>query len=352
MADVSDRGRSGGDRLGEGRSRSGEGRSRSGEGRSRSGAGRPRPDDDPRERAQLILVTGLAVAVTLVALVLLLNTVIYTQNLATRGAQIEDGEAVAFRAEAVDGVGDLLDAENREEYADRDDLDEAVRDGIARYDDLLSRYHAEDGTVAEIRTDTVTTTEGVLVRQTDPSRNFTNVDDEESDWTLAEDVDDARNVRLTVSDDELAADSDDAFAVVLDDGSETWRVPVHEDGDGDIAVGGDSAPDECRVDGSTASVDLTAGTVNGSECPELDYPTEMDSYDIEFENPDRVTGTYELTVDTSEGATVEESNFAAPGSEDSPRRTPAVYAAEFEVHFQTPRVEFHTAVRAAPGEPR
>ncbi|MFC7080626.1 DUF7261 family protein [Halorussus caseinilyticus] len=46
---------------------------------------RGRSGDGGRDRGQLILVTGLAIAVMLVALVLLLNTVIYTQNLATRG---------------------------------------------------------------------------------------------------------------------------------------------------------------------------------------------------------------------------------------------------------------------------
>lgn len=38
------------------------------------------------DRGQLMLATGLTIAAVLVALIVLLNTVIYTENLATRAA--------------------------------------------------------------------------------------------------------------------------------------------------------------------------------------------------------------------------------------------------------------------------
>ncbi|MFC7080624.1 hypothetical protein [Halorussus caseinilyticus] len=59
-----------------------------------------------------------------------------------------------------------------------------------------------------------------------------------------------------------------------------------------------------------------------------------------------------MTADESGGATdVASGNFAGAGSVGSPRAVPAVYAAEFDIHFETPNLAFHTTVRVARGEP-
>ncbi|MCL7418278.1 MAG: hypothetical protein M8354_10625, partial [Halalkalicoccus sp.] len=68
---------------------------------------RPEPD-----RGQLILVTGVTIAVILVALVVLLNTVIYTENLATRGIDSGADDALEYRATVVGSVGELIEYEN------------------------------------------------------------------------------------------------------------------------------------------------------------------------------------------------------------------------------------------------
>jgi len=308
-----------------------------------------------RNRGQLILVTGLAVAVTLVAVVLLLNTVIYTQNLATRGTGIDDGEAVSFRGEVVDGVGTVVDGENREEYEERANLVENVTDGVVRFDATLSGYHAERGTVADVEERTLSFTEGMLLRQTDAARNFTAANDEPVDWTLATDVANARRLRLNVSDDELVGSDSSPFSVAVDDGSDETSVAVYEDADGDIAVTNDtdeSPPDSCTVSGATATVDLTAGTVDGTACPELAGLFDAEPYDITFRNPERVTGTYEVTADTSTSEVdVKTANFADAGSEESPRAVAAVYAAEFGIRFRSPDLTFRTTLRVAGGEP-
>jgi hypothetical protein len=329
--------------------------------------------DGDRDRGQLILVTGLAVAVTLVALVLLLNTVIYTQNLATRGAGVEDGEAVAFRQEVVEGVGDVLDAENREEYDSEIQVMENVTAGISRFDALLSRYYAEHGTVADIEQSTVTpenVTNGSLIHQTNSSRDFSAAgNDEPVDWTLAEDAGagntDAagvRNFTMTVSRENLTtADSPPAgFSVLLDgDSGNVWRMYVYDDVDEGITVAVKNGTEGSTtvvhsVSGPEATIDLTAGTINGSAHSELVWAKGIFApYDVDFRSGDEATGTYSLTVATPDGeaTNVRTDNLAGPGDEESPRWAYAVYAAEFEVHFQTTNLEFHTTLRVAPGEP-
>jgi hypothetical protein len=319
-------------------------------------------DGSSRDRGQVILVTGLAVAVTLVGLVLLLNTVIYTQNLATRGAEVQDGAAVSFRQEAVEGVGEVVDAENRAEYDSRTKLEQNVTAGVNRFDALASRYRAERGTVAQVEEESLTLTDGTLLRQTDASRNFTSAG-ESADWTLVEDASagtgpGVRGFALTVSRDDLSDSRSSAFTVSVE-GGQTWQARVYDDG-GAITVavknGSESSPDPvCSVTGPEATVDLTAGTINGTRCPGLVWATGISSpYDVTFERADEATGTYALTVRTPAGATdpdVQTANFAGPGDAASPRAVPAVYAAEFEIHFETPNLAFHTTVRTAPGEP-
>jgi hypothetical protein len=333
--------------------------------RPRRDGDRRQADRDGRDRGQLILVTGLAVAVTLVALVLLLNTVIYTQNLATRGTGIEDGEAVGFRGEVVEGVGDVLDAENRQEYDEAGKVRDNVTAGVSRYDALVSRYYAESATVADVEDEGMALTDGSLVHQTNASRNFTNADGDAGDWTLVSDAGDGgspgvRNATFTVSGENLSDSRSSAFSVRVDDGSNQWDVYLYDSTGTDavtVAVqnGSESTPhDVCSVSGPEATVDISAGTINGSACPELVWATGVAApYDVTFRNPTEAIGIYSLTVATPTGSAtdVETTNLAGPGEGASPRWAHAVYATEFDVHFQTTDLEFHTMLRVAPGEP-
>lgn len=318
------------------------------------------------DRGQIILVTGLAIAVMLVALVLLLNTVIYTQNLATRGVEVDDGEAISFRQEARAGVGRVIDAENREEYDTQAKVEENVTEAVGRFDALLSRYYAESVTVADVQAETLSLTDGYLLRQTNASRNFTNAGGISGDWTLVSDAGagdgpGVRNATFTVAGENLSDSTSSAFSFRLyGSAGNDWRVYLYNDTANDeitVAVknGTESTPhDVCSASGPEATVDLTAGTINGSACPQLAWAAGVSApYDVAFRNARDVTGTYAMTVATPDGATtnVETGNFAGADAEESPRAVPAVYAAEFEIHFETPSVAFHTTVRVAPGEP-
>jgi hypothetical protein len=314
-----------------------------------------------RDRGQLILVTGLAIAVMLVALVLLLNTVIYTQNLATRGAGVEDGRAVSFRQEAIEGVGEVVDAENREGYDVRENVEENVTSGVARFDSFASRYYAQRASVAQVEERTLALTDGILLRQTNASRNFTSAD-ESSDWTLVEDASagsgpGVRGFALTVSRQNLSDAKSSSFAVRANDSSDEWQARIYDDG-GEITVAVENASDEsasrvCSASGPEATVDLTAGTINGTRCSGLVWAKGVSApYDVAFDNASEATGTYGATVNTSAAGTdVQTGSFEGPGEAESPRWAYAVYAAEFEIRFETPNVAFDTTVRTAPGEP-
>ncbi|MFC6793888.1 hypothetical protein ACFQFH_05440 [Halobaculum halobium] len=78
-----------------------------------------------------MLVAGFALAVVLVALVLLANTAIFTENLATRDNGVGEREVLGYRASVVDGAGGIIDRENAAEYDGHDPLEENVTAGQA-----------------------------------------------------------------------------------------------------------------------------------------------------------------------------------------------------------------------------
>lgn len=69
-----------------------------------------RPD---RERGQLVLLSGLLLATSLVALVLILNSAIYTENLATRNDGVPATDAIEYRENARQGAAGAIEHVNR-----------------------------------------------------------------------------------------------------------------------------------------------------------------------------------------------------------------------------------------------
>lgn len=305
-----------------------------------------RPDD----RGQLILVTGLAIAVVLVALVLLLNTVIYTENLATRGADVGGRDAVEFRNAALSGVGGVVVTENAADHGTAEAARENVSEGVGRYADLLERGYLERATVAELSN--LSVAEGVTLRHENETRTFTSAGDAEN-WTLATTVGESelRRFRVDAARDPLASSSSQSFRVVLNDGDDVWRVFVYREGE-DIVVAADAGgtpTKACSVTGDRATLDLTDESLAGDACS-FDFAEGIDDpYSVEYRYGGAVNGTYSLVVNTSGGANVADANFA-PGPDSSPYASAAVYSATFDLHYRTPRLTYAERLRVAPGE--
>lgn len=313
--------------------------------------------DVDRGRGQLIVVTGLLVAVAVVGLVLVLNTAIYTENLASRGTDQSSREAVEYRATVVDATGGLVEAENRADHGSYGTVESDVEDGVARVDNLTARSYAAGGTVVRINqtTESMAFSEGALVRQTDGAREFRDDSGTHTDWTVATDVEDARAVRLTVARADLATDPDDAVALQLDRGLDRWETVIYRDGGSNVSVAtsvdGAAPVEVCSVAGTNVTVDLTSGTVAGEPCPGLDWAEGLGSpYDVRIRNGGNATGTYELTIGLEGAAAVDGGNVSA-GPSDTVYHVPAVYAVSFDIHFETSSLEYRAEVRVAPGEP-
>lgn len=308
-------------------------------------SGRDRGGD--ADRGQIILITGFALAFTLVAVVLLLNTTIFTENTASRGIDRSAGEALEFRGAAIEGVGDALEAANEGGF----DLT-PFEDSVRSLSELLRLQHLDRGSQALVEVGTLTVTaDGYLFGQSTPG-DFRDADDDPGNWTVVDQVERSRAVGFTVDRGSLATDRADAFRVHLDDGDDSWTVLFYEDG-GEVAVeaavDGGAPTRRCSVPDATVTVDLTAGTAAGDACGALTWGRGLDEdYLIRFQNPDAATGTYEFTIRPDPSLLGITDPFE---SDKPPERFDAAYSVAVRLHYETPTVEWRTWIRVAPGEP-
>jgi len=316
-------------------------------------------------RGQLIVVTALVIAVTMVVLVLFVNAAIYSENLATRGADVDGSDALGYRASLGSGVAGIIERENYAEYGDRGNLVANVTAGVDTLDRELGRTAVAGGSGAAINDSGTSYGDGILIRQTDPDRNMTDNTGLSGNWTVAEDVAATRNASMTVDAaslaqaDESTAESD-AFHVVAADGGTEWHVYLYEDqttGATTLAVKNGSetgATAVCTAAGSIVEVGLTNATFGGAPCPALSWASGVSGdYDIEYRNPSEAEGTYGMTLAGDAGTLGlgPLSNLNEGPGASSPYYVPAIYDAEIRFRYESTELVYEATIRIAPGEP-
>ena len=329
---------------------------RRGESESRS---RSRSDS----RGQLLLVTSLAIAALLVSLALLLNTAIYTENLATRSADPGSANAVSYQRDVVQGVGGIVRYANAHHAQNESALAAALTASVAVWDNATARHAAVDANAAGVSVASANEmpvirygTQVVLNR----TRNFTAANGR-ADWNLTTGVAPDRGLRafrLSVRPDNLSSTPNGSFRVDVTDADQTWRVHVYGNTSAvRVAVyngttGSLTTDANCSAaptDG-TVTVDLTAGTVGGRECAPLSVFSDVDdAFDVAYRNADAIEGTYSVAVNRSTLGG-DAGVYHARSSGNAPYAAPAVYAVSVDVAFTSQRVTYTTTLRVAPGE--
>ena len=319
------------------------------------------------DRGQLLIVAGLVMAVSLVALVVLLNATIYGENLATRGVEGADREAADVRATAVGGVGELIDATNRAEPTNHTVANDSVVDGVVGLDRRMARSYADRGGTVHLATNRSRITRGEYVTTAGNDASLSNATNATT-YIFAGGIDRTRGFTLELEADELATTtasnaSDDAFHVGFDGSalSTSREVYVYRNGSGDVVVAAGSdggAPtvrcsvavdpgDAVRLDLTGERLGLAGERLEGTDCVSV-WPTGLvtpaDSYAIRLSNADAADGTAT--------ATVRPKPTGSDPDADHPGVSPAVYDATVDLRYRTADLRFETTVRVAPGEPR
>ncbi|QLC33972.1 VCBS repeat-containing protein [Halarchaeum sp. CBA1220] len=295
-----------------------------------------------RDRGQLLLVAGLGIAVAFVALALVVNSVVFTHNLATRPSA-SGADAMEYQDVVVEGVGGVLAEANAREYVGHGALNDAFRDDTTEWANLTLQQYAAHGTLTSVTIHDVTNGTGIHQASV---REFTDRSGA-ADWSLFDDADGARRFTMNLTDDRSGTLT---VTTTFADGS-THSVDV-DTGSTVTVDGGCSAPAPATVDFSSASVD-------GAHCAALEGFTSGTVEEIAFTNGDGVAGRYVVVANAPTGGlytsgTYTDHYYTADSS--SPYALDAVYAATLNVTYRAPDIEYETQVRlepdAAPQGPR
>lgn len=307
-------------------------------------------DERRRDRAQILLVTALLLGVLFVALALILNSAIFTENLASRGETTGGDNVVEYHSDLRRGTGAVMTYENWNASGgdSHGDVADRVEVGVNDIGSILTRRHAKSGGLSDV---SMTGREdGSRVYQTDDSRNFTD-GNAQNDWTVVEDVERTRGFRLGVS----SADSactlfSSCFNITISNSTHSWNMSVKDTLPGLKVevndVTGSTA--SCSTSSSTARIDLTAGTLDGTDCEALSstgFPN--GPYDVEYNNADQIHGNYSLVVDNRSVSATPPAHFST-GS--GPSVSPALYTVTLSYRYETPDINVSSDMQVEPGE--
>lgn len=304
------------------------------------------------DRGQLLLAAAFGLAIVLVVLALVVNSVVYTGTLATTdGSRDDERLAVRYHHGAVDGTRTVVDALNDRRHRSHATLVSNLSRDLARWDRLSGRVYTVEG-AATATTVRGTTNETRLGQSR--GRQLTDASGTEN-WTVAGstprlarasfDID--RASLAAVPSNESCAGTADCFTIVVDNGSDRREIAVYRpSGSSDVAVDVDGATTTtCSVTAARARVNLTAGTIGGTPCPALDVTAALDPpYTISYRRGDRATGAYDLVV----GGVVSESPHFDNDAE--PYARPRIYAVSIRVDVRTAELVYTTDARVRRGE--
>ncbi|WP_411716294.1 hypothetical protein [Natronomonas sp.] len=316
-------------------------------------------------RGQIVLVAALFVATMLVSLALVLNAGIFAENISSRGTASVDG-ATAY---AADADRTITEAATRTGTSDAATAANSQSVFVAIVDDWArsrSRTAAEVGAVAELEW---TSHIGWRLQQTTNRRYMPEGETATSDWTVTEGVPNVSTMQFEAETSSLydagtafEDTADEAFRLNVSDGTTTWELYLfREAADGRfIAHVGDpsSATDlstllgessTCDVVAGQPTVDLRAATLDGDDCPALEFADDLDGpVTIRYENvynstagENRIVGGYDILVNGSTAvatnATGHPEDFSVPGGSD-PTAQALVYSVNYRTHYEREEV--------------
>lgn len=303
-----------------------------------------RPAED---RAQLLLVTGLGLAMLLVMLALVLNGVIYTENVAARDSDTRGTlDVIRYQHEAVDVTHSILLVENGRSAGDYSTMEANLSGSLGNWSDRSAQFVAREGGVVWV--DITDIQHGTRIVQ-NASREMTNRSGS-ADWTLVEDSTAIPVFGTTIERSELVnvsaepANASDltnqsVFAIEFDSGAEPKTVFIYDHG-GQVTIQQADAAGQlgtaCSAAGPSATIDFVAGTMDGTACGAIDVLLPLGTAtDVSFVDGSNATGTYELVVDRPAI-----DGDLSDGAGSDPYGERLLYDATISIRYTTPDLEY------------
>jgi hypothetical protein len=300
----------------------------------------------------MILVGGVALALVFVALGVLLNSAAFSGAEAARAGALDAEDALSIRDDAVEGIGGALYYVNNDSWeSGYPGLSDAIESETRVWSDTVANMSASHRTLTNV---TVSgTTKGTQIYQ-HQTGNFESADGD-STWTLAPDVNGARQFGIRVDGTTgLTTGPTDAFRVVFDNGN-TAELSIYESS-GTVTVDW-ATPDAsgtCDTGETSVSVAVTAGKILDGSCTSSSsfpaFPDLSGSYNIRYENASRINGGYTLIVDEPVEAARTSGNYNVYENAQ-PHAVAAFYDATVRVQYAGATLTYEGTAPVRPQSP-
>ena len=308
--------------------------------------------DLSEDRGQILLIAAFAMAVTFVSLALVVNSAIFTENLASRGETSGSDDALVVRHEVQQSVGESIEYANTYNTSTDERQAQNVTESVATIRESIANQQAATGKMVVVE-GPVDFVNGTRIRDNASASgsNFTNASTggtHQADWAVAEEIERTRAFEMNISD-------AGGFAVTLQEtsGGDRWQMTVIESSDDytvEVSESG-TVVGTCTVGPRQyVRIDVTGGVVGGEPCPHLQFGRGIDGeYDLFYNSSDDVTGNYSMVVDRDFVSTP--ANLTGTRADNDPYTTEAIYSADVTYRYDGPAIAYNTTVRVAPGEP-
>jgi len=357
---------------------------------------------EAEDRGQLLVISGVVMAVSLVSVALVLNSGIFAGNLASRHGEKDTSAPLGQRAEVEGHLADSMRYVNLHNYSSQTTLEENLTDEVDEVEDIIQRGNAPNGRATTLSVNAFY--HGRRIVQ-DDSRNFTagNSINGQSNWTVIEDVTDAPRFQQTIGTHSMfqatysttmATVAATAYEIIITDSNgDVWEIAMYRkagtntmylivEGPEDAEYETDTTAaitahlgDQCKHENETVFVDFASGEMGGSDCPPLNFfhgeersgeedlnPPYTITYNntspsttvdlgiktISYDRP-TVRGTYRLLVDQTSLPSPDP--YYAAGTKKSPRSPPALYKSDIRQTHNSTNVDYDATWTVRPSDP-
>lgn len=330
-------------------------------------------DADRRsERAQLLLVGSLAIAVVVIGLAVVVNSVLLTENVARSDSVGVADDATSFDAEAVRNVREIvLRANHRSRLHTQDELASRINGSIRNYSHLLAQATIRDeGAWVDIQYNDGASVWGERVVQVEDGRLNSPGPSNETDWRpLVNEPggsDDADIGRFVLNMDVGNSSGNPLTVTVTNDTSDPAtgdrvRIRIEKETNGSVLVETHRtyAPDppvtSCTPTRTRLLIELKTGSAFNAECSFAGIVNATDPsrtleppYGVQIENGDTVIGKFSLvtnrSVEYADDLSLTDFEYddctapVPPG--DDPCGAPAVWTANATVTYRSDRIDY------------
>jgi hypothetical protein len=301
-----------------------------------------------RSRAQLILAGSVLLAFVIIGLAVVVNTVLFAENVPAGGEIGDIDDAREYEVAARENVRSVvLRINHRNRNVSASGLAGAVEGNVSLYAALLSESYATTRPVSiNITYHNGSSDFGTRIVQSD--NDVVTDDDGDANWSPVP-ASQRRKVGWFLVNVDTEATATDRSFLVVSDGAETLNLSLNRSAsnDGNLTVTANATyatnrTTTCQASDGRVLLDLLNGSSPTSDCSFPGLEEMGSTYGVRIEDGDNLNASYELVVDENVSSGGAFGNCTSATPRTTPCAAPAVWTANVTTTYASGGVELTT----------